>query len=1139
VYTSSFAGDPTGGISNQSFAVAGGPTGVMPTPADSVEEFKVNSAGQTADFNSSAGAEVQVVTRRGTNTYHGSAYEYYLDNNWSANTWDNNLTGTPVPSWHRSRFGGRLGGTLLPNLLGGKTYFFANYEGYRWPNSETFERIVPSATMRQGKLIFGGVTYDLNTNANCTVANGFASNVCDPRGVGINPLVQQMWNQYMPLPNEVNGDCGQTRCDMVGGVGNIGGYKANLSLPQTSNFFVVRLDHDFGDKWHFTSSYRYFKLKIATDDQVDVGGFFPGDKLGVPSSQSTAPQLPWYLVAGVTTNISSNVTNNFHYSFLRNWWSWSRTGDTIQLPGLGGALEPLGESKLQNLSPYNVNTQQTRTRFWDGHDQMFRDDVNVLHGNHLFAFGGTYQHNFNWHQRTDNGGGINYQPVYQLSTTSGAGNGINMAGYEPSDATISTTSWDRDYAATLGMVSIAQIAYTRSGSNLALNPPLTPASDQSTIPFYNVYFSDTWHMKPSFTLTYGLGWTLEMPPVEKNGAQVELVNTSNQLIDTQSYLHSREQAALQGQVFNPIVGFNLVGNTENGRKYPYNPFYGSFSPRIAAAWNPSFSKDTVIRGGYGRIYGRLNGVDLVLVPLLGTGLIQPVQCIGALISGGCGGATPSTAFRVGVDGLVAPLPAAAPTLPQPLFPGINGIAAGAGEALDPQFRPNVVDSFNLTIQRQLHHGVTMEVGYIGRRIQHEYQPININAVPYMMTKGGQRFDKAYANVVLQYCGGIAGLAGSGCAATPGAVTPQPFFESALAGTGYCTGFTSCTAAVVANEGANGTGNLTSANVWSLWSDLDGGGAACNYSSGSAASAFNGPCGFNFARTMMNSPLSCATGAEVGCSGQLTSGVGVNASIGHGNYNALFASIKMSDWHGLTTQSNFTWSKTLSTGAVTQATSEATAPDPFNLNTAYGLAGFDRKFVYNLFFIYNPPVFKGQRGALGHILGGWTFAPIFTAGSGLPITLGTVNGGGQAFGEGDSSNFFGNGNSENAIPIGHIATGIRRTAGQLPNLFADPTAAFNQIRQPILGLDTKDGGWGVIRGLPYWNMDMSLRKNVKITERFNVEFQMVTVNLFNHPVFYDPGPGDYLDTSAGADGFGTLPGQGNTPRTMEFGLRLSF
>jgi hypothetical protein len=109
---------------------------------------------------------------------------------------------------------------------------------------------------------------------------------------------------------------------------------------------------------------------------------------------------------------------------------------------------------------------------------------------------------------------------------------------------------------------------------------------------------------------------------------------------------------------------------------------------------------------------------------------------------------------------------------------------------------------------------------------------------------------------------------------------------------------------------------------------------------------------------------------------------------------------MSDWHGLTTQSNFTWSKTLSTGAVVQATSQATAPDPFNLNTAYGWAGFDRKFVYNLFFVYQPPFFTGQRGALGRILGGWSFAPIFTAGTGLPITLGAANGGGEAFGEAD-------------------------------------------------------------------------------------------------------------------------------------------
>ncbi len=83
---------------------------------------------------------------------------------------------------------------------------------------------------------------------------------------------------------------------------------------------------------------------------------------------------------------------------------------------------------------------------------------------------------------------------------------------------------------------------------LHLNPPLTPAFDQATIPYYNVYFSDTWHMKPTFTLTYGLGWALEMPPVEKNGKQVEVVDASDQPVDSVAYIEARRRAALLGQV---------------------------------------------------------------------------------------------------------------------------------------------------------------------------------------------------------------------------------------------------------------------------------------------------------------------------------------------------------------------------------------------------------------------------------------------------------------------------------------------------------------------------------------------------------------------------------------------------------------
>ena len=1148
VYTPSFAGDPTGGIvSNQ---IGGSPTGVMPTPLDSVEEFKVNTANQTADFNSSAGAQVQVVTRRGTNAWHGSAYEYYFDNKLNANTWDNNFSGTPLPSYHYNRFGVSGGGPIISKeVLGGKTYFFANFEGFRWKNSATYEVAVPSANMRNGIVTFdvcnaacqatGGpapvaTNFNLQTGTNC---GSNAATACDPRGIGINSLVQQMWNKYEPPPNDPS--CGGligSRCDGV----NEQGFKSNVSLPYTSNFGVARLDHDFGPKWHFNSSYRYYKLVRSTTSQVDVGGFFSGDTLGTPSALSVRPQQPWYLVAGLTTNVSSNTTNDFHFSYLRNYWSWSNPGGVVQFSQLGGALEPFGEVSTTVLAPYNVNTQSVRTRFWDGQDKYFRDDVTMLKGNHLFTFGGAYQRNYDWHQRSDNGGGINYQPTYQLGDSAGGGL-VDFSATNP--AGVSKTTWGRVNSAVLGIVTDSQIAYTRSGSTLNLNPPLTHAFDQSTIPYYNVYWSDSWHMKPSFTLTYGLGWTLEMPPTEKNGKQIELVDSSGQQLDIQSYMKQRESAALQGQVYNPLIGFALVGNTGAGQKYPYLPFYGSFSPRVAAAWNPKISdgflgkalggNKTVIRGGYSRVYGRLNGVDLVLVPLLGTGLIQAVQCRNNNMNGTCTGpVSVANAFRVGTDGNNAPIPAASPTLPQPTIPGVNSVAAGAGEALDPHFRPNVVDSFDFTIQRQLSNKILLEVGYIGRRITHEYQPININAVPYMMTLGGQRFDKAYAAIEqglgcatsFAACGAAIPTSSASAIAYANTFAAQPFFETALGGasSAYCTGFASCTAAVVYKEGF-AKSNLLTQSVWNVWSDLDKG-------------------AFNFPRSMLNTPI---PGGGFGAGGQMSSGVGVNASLGHGNYNGAFVSLKVTNWHNVTLQENFTWSKALGTGALVQATSEYTTNDPFDTHNGYGLQAFDRKFVFNTFAMIDDPWYKGQHGLIGHIAGGWSLSPILAIGSGQPLGCGTFTDA-QSFGAADGANFF---TTENCILTKGYGGGNASlhpiSGGGGFNIFANPDGVLSTLRPPILGLDTNTGGVGVLRGLPYWNVDMRLVKDIRIRERIGLQFQYVVTNLFNHVVFADPAVGDG-QTGLGVDptvgpgsSFGVVNTQGNNPRQMQFGIRLTF
>jgi hypothetical protein len=276
--------------------------------------------------------------------------------------------------------------------------------------------------------------------------------------------------------------------------------------------------------------------------------------------------------------------------------------------------------------------------------------------------------------------------------------------------------------------------------------------------------------------------------------------------------------------------------------------------------------------------------------------------------------------------------------------------------------------------------------------------------------------------------------------------------------------------------------------------------------------------------------------------QLSSGVALNASIGYGNYNAGYASLKMADWRGLTMQSNFTWSKALGTGADVQASSEYTPDDPFNLGTMYGYQNFDRAFVYNLFFVYSPPVFKGQSGFMGRALGGWTFASVFTAGSALPFELYTTTGDGQEYGAGDNVNFFGN---ENAIEITPTPSGhayYNRPSGSLPvNLFKDGTSAISNFRNPILGLDTKDGGNGNLFGLPYWNLDFSIRKNILMMEHFSLEFQGVFANVLNHNQFQDP---DYITglfnpSTFGALGNGSAQEQLGGDRQIELGLRVRF
>jgi hypothetical protein len=1107
----------------------GAPSANIPTPTESVEEFKVSSFNQGADFNNSIGGQIQIATKRGTDQWHGSLYGYYFATNiGAANSWaaDHTPYGgfqyTPIVKNHRSRFGTAIGGPMTPKILGGKTYFFFNYEGERFPNVGTSEFTVPTALFKLGVVQVpntAGVYTAYNLNPYTVTYNGQTyqpamcnGSLCDPRGIGISPAVAKIWNQFMPLPNDpLSGDQYNTQ-----------GYIATLRQPLTENSFVGRIDHDFGDNWKLMSSYRYARIINLTSNQYDIGGALGSDKLGQPVALSPRPQYPELTVVGLTGSIKPNLIADFRISYQREYWQWFDDGAPGQLPGMTGAAEIAngGTTTFESSSaliPYNVNTQSTRTRFWDGHDNMVRGDLTWIKGKHLVQYGGTFQHNFDYHTRTDNGVSTNNQVVYGIGATNI--NWANTAPFVPSSVQSSSVATFEDlYSEVLGLVTQSQVAYTRTGKNLAIQPIGSSAFDKSNIPYYSGYFGDTWKAKPNLTLVYSLGYTLEMPPVEENGKQVVLVDSAGTPVTSASFLAQRQSAALQGNVYLPQLGYALVGNVGSGLKYPYNPFYGEWSPRVSAAWNPKAdgmlgkiigTQGTVIRGGYSRIWGRINGVNQVLVPLLGAGLIQAVQCVNPTTSNTCAGLAgvdPSTAFRLGVDGLNPYLPAPAATLPQPFYPGVSGnTAVGDTESLDPNYKPQRTDNFTISIQRQVTSKMIVEVGYIGRIIKNESSSIDLDAVPYMTTLGGQSFASAYAATYMALANGTAASA----------VPVQPFFENALGGatSATCKAYSSCTAYVASVQGSL----LKNAQVSDLWA------------------ALNKQTSWTLGKTMYSgAPLNAASIEDIGSSG-------------FGNYNAAYVTWRAREFHGMTALSSFTWARALGSSPQTQASSSYTFLNAFDPNANYGPNGFDIKFTYSLAMSYKDPFFKDQKGIFGKFLGGYTIAPLFTAQSGAPLCVGyTAGSQSQPFGESSSSSISSYPGqcaiqitptalniTENANVAGSGGIGTNNPTGL--NAFANPAAVEANFRKCILGYDTSCGGGGTLRGLPTWNLDAQVLKDVSWKEgRYGATFGFTFTNIMNH--FQPSNPSLSLNSLTS---FGKISGQSNTPRNMEFSLRLHF
>jgi hypothetical protein len=653
------------------------------------------------------------------------------------------------------------------------------------------------------------------------------------------------------------------------------------------------------------------------------------------------------------------------------------------------------------------------------------------------------------------------------------------------------------------------------------------------------------------------------PPTDRNGNESLLTYAAGNALDTVQFLKNRQAAAVAGQIYNPEIGWAEIHNVQGNRKYPYNPFCGGVSPRVSAVWAPKFENEnlnklfgdgaTAIRVGYSRIYGCVNS-DAQILPLLAApGLILGTQCKYAQSpttgTGVCtqSNFTDATAYRFGnpnqgEDGLSPVLASATvtSTLAQPYHPGVDGPGVASSSGVDVSMRPNDVDTFNFSIQRQVSRRMLVEVGYIGRLVHHEFNQVNPNSVPYMMSLNGQSFEAAY--VAIETAFGCTTSA-SACAKNPvpTGIAAQPFFESTLGGPNspFCSGHASCTAALLAN--ATYASDFRQQKVFSLWQGLD------NNTSGAAASAKNPQ--FYFARSLMGTPT---PNASFGSAGQVVSGMNQDVPNGYSNYNGGFVSFKTSAFRGLALQENLTYSKALGLQPGNQSASGATDVDNYNPGEQYGRQGFDQRIIFNTFIVYETPWYRGQSGIIGRIAGGWTLSPVLTAGTGQPLTC-TTNNSGQSFGSNDGANQT---DTENCVFIGKysrghhthlgvlggadpngvaVGTGVHAgSASAAVNMFTNPVAVFDNVRPLILGLDSRSGGAGTINGLPYLNLDLSIKKKLVIAEKYSLEFTGMFQNVLNHLDFANPS----LSLQASSS-WGVTKTQGNTPRQIQMGVRTYF
>jgi len=1111
------------GVSNNNEFAGYAFNGVLPTTPFSVEEFRVTTSNYGASEGRSSGAQMTLVTKSGTNNFHGSLYEFNRNTVGEANDYflkaSQLANGQPNVPTHLvwNNYGGTIGGPIWKDRF----FFFFNYEGHRQNVAQSVERTIPSTTLRDGVIQYACDDPTQCTGNTVTGASGTSYNIpagsyalgptqlkaMDPLGIGPSQGALAYLQTY-PQPNDLN----------YGDAPNFAGYRFAAPTTTHANWYITRLDYKLTRNGNHTLFFR----GTGVDDRYSATPFLPGRP-----PQDTTVDLAKGFVAGYTGVFGSHWVNNFRYGLTRD--SFGLIGDSNQPWVFMRDLDQDVTYSNKNTAPVH-NIVDTATWIKGSHNFQFGFNF-LLSRLNTWDYGASFSDaltNSDWISAGGFAGkndGLNPACIAQSYTN------CSPADIYPAVAGDSTHSYDFPLAAMMGIESevdgVFNYAVTKtSGQQIGQGLPIVRhwATDN-----YNLFFQDTWKVRRGLSVTYGLNYQLMTPMTETAGQEV------SPTINMGTWFNQRASAMKQGIPDNQVMNGALIGFNPAGSYYGKSGLYSAqtknFAPRLGIAWTPRSNwgwlkallgeDKTVVRAGAGMYYSNF-GPELAQFYSaagefgLSTNVTNPSASL-ALSDAPRIGSSISDMNNIPLSALGDLTPASSFSFPTTPPPG--GFAIGRG--IDQSLKTPYSYALDLSIQRELPGRVTLDVAYVGH-FAHRLLVLDDVASPMDLVdpKSGLDYFAAAKQLsqlwrqLLSQSGGNAGVAeskftdsmiGPTSAYWQNILTQQSSY--AMCSTG---GTTTDFLLAVFDAGSPGCGSLYNETSINYGFDVYG----------TPASG-----GFFYPSVTKTGPYSVYNSQY--------SSLWDWRSIAWSNYNALQVGLHKEMSHGYLFGFNYTYSKSLDVESTAERGVHYLTDSVINAwNPAqmYGPSDSDLRHQINGYWVAELPFGRGKKfgGQVNNwadaLIGGWQLGGTTRWTSGFPTSV-----------------FMGYVWPTNwdemgwADPTGKpIGAGTSYTNG-VPNIFKDPAASSQAFTYAFPG---ESGVKNNVRGQGFMTTDMNLQKSWKIphTETHMLQLRWSLYNVFNNVRFDAFSMQDEADSH---NTFGNYTSTLTNPRRMEFALIYKF